>query len=94
MRRYVYPSIFHLRLARDLLRKKFMLLMLTSWILQAGTRFTEEQLLDILEICRAVFEEDEAEIPDDAEFKYIEPIPNKLLGARKTKKKGGTRKKA
>ncbi|OAL02170.1 hypothetical protein IQ06DRAFT_292889 [Phaeosphaeriaceae sp. SRC1lsM3a] len=68
--------------------------MLELIIEEAGTRFTEEQLLDILEICRAVFEEDEAEIPDDAEFKYIEPIPNKLLGARKTKKKGGTRKKA
>jgi hypothetical protein len=50
--------------------------------------------LEILEICRGVFEEDEAEIPDDAESKYLEPIPNKLLGARKTKKKGGARKKA
>lgn len=51
-------------------------------------------MLDILDICRAVFEEDEGEIPDGVEFKYIEPIPNKLLGARKTKKKGGARKKA
>lgn len=50
--------------------------------------------MEILEICRGVFEEDEAEIPDGAESKYLEPIPNKLLGARKTKKKGGARKKA
>jgi hypothetical protein len=35
-----------------------------------------------------VFEEDEAEIPDGIEDKDMEKIPNKLLGARKGKRRG------
>lgn len=54
---------------------------------KAGSRFSEDDLLDILNTCQAVFDEEEAEIPDGAEFMKMERIPNKLLGAKKTKRK-------
>lgn len=56
---------------------------------QAGTRFDENELHDILDMCKKVFEEEEVEIPDGIEDKDMEKIPNKLLGARKGKRRGG-----
>jgi len=60
--------------------------------LQAGSRFTEEELLDILTICQGVFDEEEAEIPDGVEDMKMDKIPNKLLGAKKAKRKVARRK--
>jgi hypothetical protein len=54
---------------------------------QAGTRFSEEELNDILEIIQGVFDEDEAQIPAGVEDMHMEKIANKLLGASKKKRK-------
>jgi hypothetical protein len=59
---------------------------------QAGSRFNEDELHDILTICQQVFEEDEAKIPDGVENMKLPKIDNKLLGAKKGKRK--TKKKA
>jgi hypothetical protein len=64
---------------------------LTSAI-QAGTRFTEDELHDILNICQAVFDEEEGQIPAGVEDMQMEKIANKLLGARKTRRRGGKKK--
>lgn len=55
---------------------------------QSHTRFTEEQLDEMLALINQVFEEDEAEIPDGVENQEMEKVANKLLGASKKKKKG------
>jgi hypothetical protein len=39
-----------------------------------------------------VFDEEEAEIPDGVETMKMDKIPNKLLGAKKTKRKVARRK--
>jgi hypothetical protein len=54
---------------------------------QAGSRFNEDELHDILTICQQVFEEDEAEIPDGVENIKMPKIDNKLLGAKKGKRR-------
>jgi hypothetical protein len=54
---------------------------------QAGTRFTEDELHDILEIIKGVFDEEESDIPKGVENQRMDKIPNKLLGARKGKRK-------
>jgi hypothetical protein len=54
---------------------------------QAGTRFSEEELNDILEIIQGVFDEDEAQIPAGVEDMQMEKIANKMLGASKKKRK-------
>lgn len=59
---------------------------------QAGSRFTEDELLEILGICQKVFDEEESEIPDGVEDRKMDKIPNKLLGAKKGKKKVAKRK--
>lgn len=61
-------------------------------VAQAGSRFSEEELLDILGICQGVFDEEEAEIPDGVENMKMDKIPNKLLGAKKAKRKVTRRK--
>ena len=52
-----------------------------------GSRFNEDQLHDILTIIQEVFDEEEAAIPAGVEDQEMEKIPNKLLGARKGKRK-------
>ena len=54
---------------------------------QAGSRFSEDELSDILEIIQGVFDEDEALIPAGAEDVKMEKIANKLLGASKKKRR-------
>lgn len=54
---------------------------------EAGSRFNEDQLHDILTIIQEVFDEEEAAIPAGVEDQEMEKIPNKLLGARKGKRK-------
>jgi hypothetical protein len=54
---------------------------------QAGSRFSEEELNDILEIIQGVFDEDEAQIPAGVEDMQMEKIANKLLGASKKKRR-------
>ncbi|KAF2832481.1 hypothetical protein CC86DRAFT_89962 [Ophiobolus disseminans] len=66
--------------------------MLELVIEEAGSRFSEEELLDILSICQAVFDEDEVEIPEGVESMKMDKIPNKLLGAKKAKRKVARRK--
>ncbi|KAF1848836.1 uncharacterized protein K460DRAFT_364788 [Cucurbitaria berberidis CBS 394.84] len=61
--------------------------MLELVIEEAGSRFTEEELLDILNIIQQVFDEEEAFIPAGVEHQTMEKIPNKLLGANKKKRK-------
>jgi hypothetical protein len=63
-------------------------------IWQAGTRFTEDELHDILTISQGVFDEEEAEIPAGVEDMRMDKIANKLLGAKKIKKRAVGRKKA
>jgi hypothetical protein len=65
----------------------FSLAVLTDIQNQAGTRFSEEELNDILEIIQGVFDEDEAQIPAGVEDMQMEKIANKLLGASKKKRK-------
>jgi hypothetical protein len=64
------------------------------WGEQAGTRFSEDELHDILAICQGVFDEEEGMIPRGVEDVRMEKIANKLLGARKGKRRGGGKKKA
>ncbi|KAH7082629.1 HRDC-like protein [Paraphoma chrysanthemicola] len=61
--------------------------MLELVIEEAGSRFSEEDLHDILGICQQVFDEEEAAIPAGVENVEMEKIPNKLLGARKAKRR-------
>ncbi|KAF1917670.1 HRDC-like protein [Ampelomyces quisqualis] len=66
--------------------------MLELVIEEAGTRFKESDLDDILHLCKQVFDEEEVEIPDGVEDMRMEKIPNKLLGARKAKRRVGRKK--
>ncbi|KAF2024300.1 hypothetical protein EK21DRAFT_94193 [Setomelanomma holmii] len=59
---------------------------------EAGSRFTEDELHDILSICQTVFDEEESDIPEGVEDQEMEKITNKLLGAKKAKRKVGKRK--
>jgi hypothetical protein len=59
---------------------------------QSHTRFTEEQLDEMVEIIQQVFEEEEAAIPEGVEAQEMEKISNKLLGASKKRRKGVKRK--
>jgi hypothetical protein len=61
---------------------------------KAGTRFSEDELHDILTISQGVFDEEEAEIPVGVEDVRMDKIANKLLGAKKIKKRAVGRKKA
>ncbi|KAF2621949.1 hypothetical protein BU25DRAFT_415640 [Macroventuria anomochaeta] len=61
--------------------------MLELIIEEAGTRFSEQQLSEILSIITQVFEEEEASIPAGVEDAELPKIQNKLLGASKKKKK-------
>jgi hypothetical protein len=54
---------------------------------QAGTRFSEDDLHEILAIITRVFDEEEASIPAGVEDKDLPKIANKLLGASKKKRK-------
>jgi len=45
-----------------------------------------------LHICQKVFDEEEAEIPEGVEDMKMERIPNKLLGAKKGKRRVARRK--
>jgi hypothetical protein len=54
---------------------------------QAGTRFTEDELHDMLGIIQQVFDEDEAQIPAGVEDMDMPKIANKLLGAANKKKR-------
>ncbi|KAH7130181.1 HRDC-like protein [Dendryphion nanum] len=51
------------------------------------TRFTDEQLEDILSIITRVFDEEEQSIPPGVESQQMDKIKNKLLGASKKKKR-------
>jgi hypothetical protein len=44
-------------------------------------------LHDILGIIQQVFDEEEASIPAGVEYRHMEKIPNKLLGANKKRRK-------
>ena len=55
--------------------------------IQAGTRFTEDELHDILAIIQQVFDEEEGNIPEGVEDVEMPKIANKLLGANKKKRK-------
>jgi hypothetical protein len=59
---------------------------------QANSRFNEDQLHEILTICQQVFDEEEAEIPDGVEDMQMEKVKDKLLGAKKGKRRGGRKK--
>ncbi|KAJ4384994.1 hypothetical protein N0V86_000599 [Didymella sp. IMI 355093] len=61
--------------------------MLELIIEEAGSRFNEEELSDILDTIQRVFDEEEASIPAGVEDQALEKIDNKLLGAAKKKKK-------
>lgn len=65
--------------------------MLELVIEEAGSRFTEDELHDILSIIQGVFDEQEAEIPEGVENQVMEKIPNKMLGASKKRKKAKRR---
>jgi hypothetical protein len=54
---------------------------------QAGTRFTEDELHDILAIIQQVFDEEEGNIPEGVEHMEMPKIANKLLGANKKRRK-------
>ncbi|KAJ4373064.1 hypothetical protein N0V83_003355 [Neocucurbitaria cava] len=68
--------------------------MLELVIEEAGSRFSEEQLHDILSIIQQVFDEEEASIPAGAEDQEMPKIPNKLLGASRKKRKPRAKAKA
>lgn len=59
---------------------------------ESHTRFTEEQLDEMLALIKQVFEEDEAEIPAGVEDQEMEKVANKLLGASKKRRKGAAKK--
>lgn len=59
---------------------------------QSHTRFTDEQLDEMLAIIQQVFEEEEAVIPAGVEDQVLPKIPNKLQGASKKRRKGTGRK--
>ncbi|KAH9875606.1 hypothetical protein IAQ61_003070 [Plenodomus lingam] len=61
--------------------------MLELVIEEAGTRFTEDELHDILAITQHVFDEEEANIPQGVEDMKMDKISNKLLGASKKRRK-------
>ncbi|KAF2998287.1 hypothetical protein E8E13_007222 [Curvularia kusanoi] len=61
--------------------------MLELIIEEADSRFTEDQLQDILSRITAIFDEEEASIPAGVEDEDLPKIENKLLGAAKKKKK-------
>lgn len=61
-------------------------------MMQAGTRFTEDELHDILTIIQAVFDEEEEAIPAGVEHQEMEKIANKLVGPRKGKRRPAKRK--
>ena len=54
---------------------------------KAGTRFTEDELHDILAITQQVFDEEEGNIPAGVENMEMPKIANKLLGANKKRRK-------
>lgn len=54
---------------------------------EAGTRFSEDELADILSIIQQVLDEEEASIPAGVEDQAMDKIPNKLLGASKKRRK-------
>ncbi|KAI4640215.1 uncharacterized protein J4E78_010687 [Alternaria triticimaculans] len=54
---------------------------------EAGTRFTEDELHDILAIIQQVFDEEEGGIPEGVEDMEMPKIANKLLGANKKRRK-------
>lgn len=64
---------------------------ITDMLFQADSRFTEDQLQDILARITAVFDEEEASIPGGVEDEVLPKIENKLLGAAKKKKKAKRR---
>ncbi|KAH8712104.1 HRDC-like protein [Phaeosphaeriaceae sp. PMI808] len=66
--------------------------MLELVIEEAGSRFTEDELHDIMAICGQVFDEEEEGIPKGVEDMELQKIPNKLLGAKRVKRKVGKRK--
>jgi hypothetical protein len=61
--------------------------MLELIIEEAGSRFKEHELEDILNIINRVFDEEEASIPAGVEDQALDKIDNKLLGAAKKKKR-------
>jgi hypothetical protein len=54
---------------------------------QSDTRFTEDQLDEILALITHVFQEEEAAIPAGVEDQELDKIANKLLGASKKKRR-------
>lgn len=66
--------------------------MLELVIEEAGSRFTEDELHDILTITQQVFDEEEASIPEGVEDVKMDKIPNKLLGASKKRRKAKSKK--
>ncbi|KAF1349253.1 hypothetical protein EJ07DRAFT_169551 [Lizonia empirigonia] len=61
--------------------------MLELIIEEAGSRFKDEELHEILEIITRVFDEEEESIPAGVEDIDLPKISNKLLGASKKKRK-------
>lgn len=61
---------------------------------KATTRFTEEELDDILDTVTNVFYEEEKDIPAGVENLEMERLPEEQLGDSRRKKKGKARKKA
>ncbi|KAL6707291.1 hypothetical protein ACN47E_004279 [Coniothyrium glycines] len=61
--------------------------MLELVVEEAGSRFSEQELHDILGIVQRVFDEDEAGIPQGVENHQMDKIPNKLLGASRRRRK-------
>ncbi|EMD85072.1 hypothetical protein COCC4DRAFT_166871 [Bipolaris maydis ATCC 48331] len=66
--------------------------MLELVVEEAGTRFTEDELHDMLAIIQQVFDEEEAQIPQGVEHVDMPKIANKLLGAANKKKRKAKRK--
>ncbi|EOA87914.1 hypothetical protein ACJQWK_08186 [Exserohilum turcicum] len=66
--------------------------MLELVVEEAGTRFTENELHDMLAIIQQVFDEEEAQIPHGVEDMEMPKITNKLLGAANKKRRKVKRK--
>lgn len=56
-------------------------------ISKAGSRFTDDELADMLDIIQTVFAEEEASIPAGVEDQEMQKIEGKLLGAGKRARK-------
>ncbi|KAF2732313.1 hypothetical protein EJ04DRAFT_566096 [Polyplosphaeria fusca] len=55
---------------------------------EAGLRFTEDEMQDMLDMIREVFERGEGDVPEGAEDAAVERVPRKMKGITRKKKNG------